>query len=40
MTREEWLMEQSNMVVSTPKPAITVPQTMTREEWLAWQKSL
>jgi len=40
MTREEWLQEQTNMVVSTPKLAITVPQTMTREEWLAWQKSL
>jgi hypothetical protein len=40
MTREEWLESQLRMVFATPKPAITVPQTMTREEWLAWQKSL
>jgi hypothetical protein len=40
MTREEWLESQLKIELPGAKTAIAAPQTMTREEWLAWQKSL
>ena len=40
MTREQWLESQLKIELPGTKTAIAAPQTMTREEWLAWQKSL
>jgi hypothetical protein len=40
MTREQWLESQLKIELPGAKTATAAPQTMTREEWLAWQSTL